>query len=57
MNTTQTLSRTMQRIDKVVRESHLTREGHTAEGYWTENTYSNGKMTPRQFVPTCCGRR
>ncbi len=57
MNTTQNLSSTMVRIDKVVRAKHEDREGHPCEGYWTERTYSGDKMTPRQFVPTCCGRR
>lgn len=51
------LSATMTKIDKVVRESHAEREGHTAEGYWTERTESRGTMQPRKFVPTCCGKR
>ena len=51
------LSRTMQRIDKVVRESHEEREGHPCEGYWTERTDDGDTMQPRRFVPTCCGRR
>lgn len=58
MTTTQTLTGTMKRIDVVVRAKHEEREGHAAEGYWTERTYDGkGSMMPRQFVPTCCGRR
>lgn len=54
---TATLSATMTKIDKVVREFHAEREGHTAEGYWTERTEIRGTMMPRRFVPTCCGKR
>lgn len=53
----QTLSKTMTKIDTVVRAAHEDREGHPCEGYWTERTESNGIMAPRRFVPTCCGIR
>lgn len=48
---------TLERVDRAVREAHATREGHPAEGYWTDRTTRNGRMMPRRFVPTCCGRR
>lgn len=51
------MNETMDRIDRVVRDQHEQREGHPAEGHWTERGYVGSKMTPRQFVPTCCGRR
>lgn len=51
------MSKTMDRIDKVVRDSHEDREGHPCEGYWTERGYDGDTMHPRRFVPTCCGKR
>jgi hypothetical protein len=51
------MTTTMKRIDETVRAMHEEREGHTCEGYWTERTEVGGKMFPREFVPTCCGRR
>ena len=51
------MTKTMQKIDKVVRDAHEEREGHTCHGYWTERYYVGDKMQPRKFVPTCCGRR
>ena len=55
--TTTEMSPTLVRIDRVVRELHEEREGHTAEGHWTERACARGRMMPRQFVPTCCGKR
>ena len=51
------MTKTMTKIDKVVREAHEAREGHPCEGYWTERTYDADTMHPRRFIPTCCGRR
>lgn len=56
MTKTQTSS-TMARLDKMVRDMHEEREHHSCQGYWTERVYRAGKMFPREFVPTCCGRR